>query len=975
MTRWSSSGYRRLVATSENDGAVFRRIAGDRVTVIENGADLGRFGDAGSPTLVRTLIYFGRWSANKGLPQALDLLAALRSQGGAWRLIVAGRPADLRVGDLEALRDARGLGDAVEFHPSPDDATLRALMSRASYFVCLSRHEGFGIAAIEALSAGLIPLLSDIPPFRKIVDESDCGRLLPLAATAVDHARCVIDLHAAGDARAWRERRIAFTERYEWPPRRRPLRGDVSGSPPAATLAGAVDAGMNTRSRTCRSAPHRPLARSGRALLCAGLLAWGVARRRGCRGMRADATGRERGRGRVSTAAGNPAAYARDYIYPAANEIALMKRLGLKLMRVPFLWERVQPKALAPLDAAELGRLDEVVHLADLAGLTVVLDVHNYGTYHGVSLDRPEAPKGALPDLWKRLAQHYGGDGNVVFGLMNEPKDIDTDAWAAIAAATLASIRATGARNIVLVPGTHWDGAHSWLAGAPHSNADALLPLAHDDPRVVFEVHQYFDDNFSGTGPTCGAAAKIPPILARVGVWARVNHVRMMLGEFGVSPRSGVRQGARRHARRHRGRPRGLVWMDLLGGRGLVGRLPVQPPGRERRQPAGEGIEDTCRCARGPGLSARPLNAIQQAALPDVPPAGEHQPATSRAVTDHRIGFIDNARALGILLVVVGHAPALPAAASDFIFAFHMPLFFLLSGLVVGESRLHMPVARRLVLLAKSLLLPYLFYVLVSYAYWLLFKRHGLHSDVFEQLPWWDPLAGALKGTADGLYFNVVLWFFPCLFIVALAHHGVGKFLPRPLGAAVFVAAAAAFVLLHGAGDPRWPWSADCAVVGAAFYATGAAFNPRLKRSGAAMQPALLVSTAVIGFAICYLLTRSTGHVDLNHLSFGRWPMLYLPMGAIGIVATLALSAALPASRIARWLSMNTLTIFPLHFLMFSVVTGVALTVFHLAPDFKDGGWPITVVYTGAALAMCWPAAGVIRRLLAWYWTSQERPA
>ncbi len=236
--------------------------------------------------------------------------------------------------------------------------------------------------------------------------------------------------------------------------------------------------------------------------------------------------------------AGKPGAvYARDYIFPADGEIALVKRLGLKSLRVPFAWERLQPKPLGPLDPAELGRLDDVVKLAARARLTVILDVHNYGTVAGLSLDRPEAPRGALPDLWKRLAGHYGGDPNVVFGLMNEPKDVDVDAWAGIAKATLAAIRSTGAPNVVLVPGTHWDGAHSWLAGAPHSNADALLPLATGDPRVVFEVHQYFDDNFSGTSPSCGAAAQVPAILARVGVWARVHHVRLFLGEFGVSPK------------------------------------------------------------------------------------------------------------------------------------------------------------------------------------------------------------------------------------------------------------------------------------------------------------------------------------------------------------------------------------------------------------------------------------------------------
>lgn len=234
---------------------------------------------------------------------------------------------------------------------------------------------------------------------------------------------------------------------------------------------------------------------------------------------------------------GKPAAvHARDYIYPAATEITLLKRLGLKLMRVPFLWERLQPTALGALDAAELARLDEVVARARAAGLVVVLDAHNYGTYHGVSLTRRESPDGALPDLWRRLAKHYGGEEDVVFGLMNEPHDIDVDTWATIAKTTLAAIRSTAATNVVLVPGTHWDGAHSWFgSGGGRSNAQALLPLARGDDRVVFEVHQYFDDNYSGTSATCGGASRVAPALTRIGEWARTNRVRLMLGEFGVS--------------------------------------------------------------------------------------------------------------------------------------------------------------------------------------------------------------------------------------------------------------------------------------------------------------------------------------------------------------------------------------------------------------------------------------------------------
>ncbi len=213
ITRVSAMGYRRIAATSRNDGDVFRRIAGDRVVVVENGADVERFRDAASRTADRTLIYFGRWSSNKGLPQLIELLAALRIRDPAWRLIVAGRPFDLDAAALTAHAMTNGVIDAVELHESPTDDALRALVGRASHFACLSRHEGFGIAAIEAMSAGLRLVLSDIPPFRRIVDDSGHGVLLPLHDGAEANALRIVDsLQDADD----RRHRIDFTNRYEW---------------------------------------------------------------------------------------------------------------------------------------------------------------------------------------------------------------------------------------------------------------------------------------------------------------------------------------------------------------------------------------------------------------------------------------------------------------------------------------------------------------------------------------------------------------------------------------------------------------------------------------------------------------------------------------------------------------------------------------------------------------------------------------
>lgn len=180
VTRCTARGYRRILASSANDGEMFRQVVPEeRVRVIENGVDIDKFADASSPTLQPTLIYVGRWVAHKGLPRTFDLLAALRGIDPSWRLIVAGREYDLDRNALALLAQEKGVSAAVTLLPNPDNEAIRAAMGEASYSVCLSSHEGFGLAAIEALSAGLVPVLSAIPPFERLAAETGMPLIVP----------------------------------------------------------------------------------------------------------------------------------------------------------------------------------------------------------------------------------------------------------------------------------------------------------------------------------------------------------------------------------------------------------------------------------------------------------------------------------------------------------------------------------------------------------------------------------------------------------------------------------------------------------------------------------------------------------------------------------------------------------------------------------------------------------------------------
>ncbi len=231
-----------------------------------------------------------------------------------------------------------------------------------------------------------------------------------------------------------------------------------------------------------------------------------------------------------------PGVANKDYVYPSADDIAQFAGLGMNTIRVPFLWERLQPALNGPLDPEELTRIDAVIALASARNVTVILDPHNYGRYRGAPVGSDAVPTASFLDFWRRLAQHSRNSRNVAFGLMNEPVEQGAEGWAKIAQAAVQAIRQTGATQLVLVPGTNWTGAHSWAAKIGQmSNAEALAGLRDPANNMAVEVHQYFDADSSGTKPSCVSAAAGRDALTGFTQWLRQTRHRGFLGEFGAS--------------------------------------------------------------------------------------------------------------------------------------------------------------------------------------------------------------------------------------------------------------------------------------------------------------------------------------------------------------------------------------------------------------------------------------------------------
>jgi endoglucanase len=231
-----------------------------------------------------------------------------------------------------------------------------------------------------------------------------------------------------------------------------------------------------------------------------------------------------------------PGTYNTHYTYPTQQEVDYYVEKGMNTFRIPFRWERLQQSQSASLNAAELGRLESIVDYATSQGAHVVLDPHNYARYFGNVIGSGSLPYASFNDFWTRLANEFKDNDKVIFGLMNEPNTMPTEQWGTAAQGAIDAIRATGADNLILVPGNGWTGAHSWLQNwYGTSNANVMGGITDPSNNFAFDVHQYLDNDSSGTSSTVVSATIGQERLVSITNWLRDNNKKAFLGEFAVA--------------------------------------------------------------------------------------------------------------------------------------------------------------------------------------------------------------------------------------------------------------------------------------------------------------------------------------------------------------------------------------------------------------------------------------------------------
>jgi glycosyltransferase involved in cell wall biosynthesis len=221
LTAWSARRARRVITDSVfSQSEIARHIGLDRskVTVIPLGIDQSNARSpipdprSREPLILFVGSIFERRRVDR-LIEAFDEVAA-RVPNAQLEIVGENRTRHPRL-DLDALRRQRTHADRIHIRSYVDDETLASLYKRASVLAFLSEYEGFGFTPLEALAAGVAPVLLDTPIARET-----CGAAARYVAPDAPNAavaEAIVALLTDQAARAELMQRAAeVLPRFDW---------------------------------------------------------------------------------------------------------------------------------------------------------------------------------------------------------------------------------------------------------------------------------------------------------------------------------------------------------------------------------------------------------------------------------------------------------------------------------------------------------------------------------------------------------------------------------------------------------------------------------------------------------------------------------------------------------------------------------------------------------------------------------------
>lgn len=290
-----------------------------------------------------------------------------------------------------------------------------------------------------------------------------------------------------------------------------------------------------------------------------------------------------------------------------------------------------------------------------------------------------------------------------------------------------------------------------------------------------------------------------------------------------------------------------------------------------------------------------------------------------------RIRWIDCARGIAMLLVVLGHCyMRLEDPVNRFILSFHMPVFFFLSGMCAkasGESFKQWAIKK-----ARGLLIPQLTLAAIVFIY------TGLSCGF----------------STSAIVDSLLVWFLPTLYLCDLAFYWIAKFAGKSIKYWVLVlfasgAAAPSFDLLNIEVCPVRP---ETVLAGLFFFCLGHVW--RLIGCKVTVVKPVACTVAICLVPVIYFLSQLNVPIAMYEGSYGIWPLFYFT-ATIGIAWVCLLGQLLDGVPFFIWFGQVSVIAYVAHFRLVPLlraITSRMLYVVGVVPGSNESALLLFVLTT-----------------------------
>ncbi|MFV0343469.1 MAG: acyltransferase family protein [Anaerocolumna sp.] len=295
-----------------------------------------------------------------------------------------------------------------------------------------------------------------------------------------------------------------------------------------------------------------------------------------------------------------------------------------------------------------------------------------------------------------------------------------------------------------------------------------------------------------------------------------------------------------------------------------------------------------------------------------------------------RVLWIDQLRAIGMLFVVLGHV-ALP---KNIIYAFHMPLFFMISGMT-HNPRKYVSFIDCAKDKFKKLLLPFVFMNLAMFPVWIVNFKLLRHSKP------------TLLELLQGLFFinsdkyqtpSNATWFLASLFIVEIIIYLIEKLTDyNKERMAVWVTICGVISYMESINKVQFPmiWHIDSAFSGVVFYFIGYWLIGNYKQILDKIKDNKLkyFGTVLICFMLGVYFSDLNGRVSMNGNVQGSVFYYYVTacLFSISIILTVI---KLPIFKYLTYIGRNTLIYLGFHIPLIRLIESTIVDM-----GYSNGGW------------------------------------